>query len=41
MAIKVTNTSIQEIKNSDRFEPRYHHVFNKFDEYENFQNFRY
>lgn len=39
MAIKVTNTSIQEIKNSDRFEPRYHHVFNKFDEYEKSSKF--
>ena len=34
MAIQVTNTTIQEVKHSDRFEPRYHHVFNKFNEYE-------
>jgi len=34
MAIKITNTSIQKVLESDRFEPRYHHVFNKFDEYE-------
>ena len=34
MTIQVTNTAIQEVKHSDRFEPRYHHVFNKFDEYE-------
>lgn len=40
MAIKVTNTSIQEINDSDRFEPRYHHVFNKFDEYEKSSKFQ-
>lgn len=40
MTIKVTNTSIQEIKTSDRFEPRYHHVFNKFDEYEKSSKFQ-
>lgn len=40
MSIKVTNTSIQEIKTSDRFEPRYHHVFNKFDEYEKSSKFQ-
>lgn len=40
MTIKVTNTSIQKIKDSDRFEPRYHHVFNKFDEYEKFSKFK-
>jgi len=34
MAIKVTTTAIQKIKDSDRFEPRYHHIFGNFDEYE-------
>jgi len=34
MTIKITNTSIQKVVESDRFEPRYHYVFNKFDEYE-------
>lgn len=40
MAIKVTTTAIQEIKDSDRFEPRYHYVFNKFDEYEKSSKFQ-
>jgi type I restriction enzyme, S subunit len=40
MVIKVTTTSIQEIKDSDRFEPRYHYVFNKFDEYERSSKFQ-
>ena len=38
MAIKVTNISIQSILKSDRFEPRYHHVFRKFEEYEKSSN---
>jgi len=40
MTIKVTNTSIRKIKDSDRLEPRYHHVFNKFDEHEKFSKFK-
>ncbi len=34
MAIRATNTQIQNIINSDRFEPRFHALFNKFDDYE-------
>ena len=34
MAIRVTNTPIHKIINSDRFEPRFHAVYNKFDDYE-------
>lgn len=34
MAIKITTTPIQKIVKSDRFEPRYHILFNKLDEYE-------
>ena len=34
MAVKVTNTYISKIKESDRFEPRYHLVFNKFNDFE-------
>jgi len=40
MLIQVTSTTIQEIKHSDRFEPRYHHVFSKFDEYEKSSKFK-
>ena len=40
MAIQVTNTAIQKVKGSDRFEPRYHHVFSKFDEYEKTSKFK-
>ncbi len=34
MAIRVTSTHISKIKSSDRFEPRYHLVFNKFNDFE-------
>ncbi len=34
MAVKVTNTYISKVKASDRFEPRYHLVFNKFNDFE-------
>ncbi len=40
MAIKVTSSGIQEIKDSDRFEPRYHYLFSKFDEYEKSSKFQ-
>lgn len=34
MSIRITNTAIKKIIESDRFEPRYHYVFYKFDDYE-------
>jgi type I restriction enzyme, S subunit len=40
MAIQVTNTAIQKVKECDRFEPRYYHVFRKFDEYEKTSKFK-
>ena len=40
MAIKITITPIQKVKVSDRFEPKFHSVYNKFDDYEINSNFQ-